>query len=164
MRLCKVCTLPPEIRARIDAALADGTTYDRIVARFSQVDRPINTMNLSRHRRHLLPKDLVRRAPAPEPETALSQTEVVIHICCPSSSSFLWLPTELPRSPSEMPARPTASFHYVPVPLRVTACGLPPPSSETFAAPVLAPVIVGVNVTLTAQLAFGSRLALQVVV
>lgn len=72
MRLCKVCTLPPKMRAKIDAALVDGTTYDRIVARFSRPDRPINTMNLSRHRRHLLPKELVRRAPAPEPEVALS--------------------------------------------------------------------------------------------
>jgi hypothetical protein len=77
MRLCKVCTLPPKMRAEIDAALVDGTTYDRIVARFSQVDRPINTMNLSRHRRHLLPKELVRRAPAPEPEVALSLVQRV---------------------------------------------------------------------------------------
>jgi hypothetical protein len=72
MRLCKVCTLPAKLRAKIDAALVDGTTYERIVARFSKPDRPINTMNLSRHRRHVLPKELVRQAPAPEPEVALS--------------------------------------------------------------------------------------------
>jgi hypothetical protein len=34
-------------------------------------------MNLSRHRRHLLPKELVRRAPAPDPEVALSLVERV---------------------------------------------------------------------------------------
>jgi|SRR5579863_753592 len=72
MRLCKICTLPAKVRAKIDAALVDGTTYERIVTRFSKPDRPINTMNLSRHRRHLLPKELVRQAPVPEPEVALS--------------------------------------------------------------------------------------------
>jgi hypothetical protein len=70
MRLCKICTLPAKMRAKIDAALVDCTTYGRIVTRFSKPDRPINAMNLSRHRRHLLPKELVRRAPAPSPEVA----------------------------------------------------------------------------------------------
>jgi hypothetical protein len=77
MRLCKICTLPAKLRAKIDAALVDGVTYNRIVARHSKRDRPINTMNLSRHRRHLLPKELVRRAPAPQPEVAATLLERV---------------------------------------------------------------------------------------
>jgi hypothetical protein len=72
MRLCKICTLPPKTRAKIDAALVDGITYTRIAARFSSADRPINKVNLCRHRKHLLPKELIRRAPAPKPEVALT--------------------------------------------------------------------------------------------
>ena len=40
----------------------------------------------------------------------------------------------------------------VPVPLRLTVCGLPAALSATLSAPLLAPVAVGVNVTLMAQL------------
>lgn len=72
MRLCKVCTLPPKMRAKIDAALVDGVTYKRIVARFSSEERPISPPNLCRHRKHLLPKELIRQAPAPQPEVALT--------------------------------------------------------------------------------------------
>jgi hypothetical protein len=60
------------MRAKIDAALVDGVTYKRIVARFSSAERPISPPNLCRHRKHLLPKELIRQAPAPDPDVALT--------------------------------------------------------------------------------------------
>lgn len=41
----------------------------------------------------------------------------------------------------------------VPVPVNVTTCGLPPALSVIVIAPLLVPVVVGVNVTLIVQLA-----------
>lgn len=70
MRMCKICCLPAGRRAKIDAALVDGVTYKRIAAKFSTKMQPINSVNLCNHRKHLLPKDLVRKAPAPSPEVS----------------------------------------------------------------------------------------------
>ena len=41
-----------------------------------------------------------------------------------------------------------------PVPVKVTICGLPPALSVIVIAPLLVPVVVGVNVTLIVQAAF----------
>lgn len=71
MKLCKICTLPAKMRATIDRALVEGTTYKAIAARFSTSTRPINQVNLCRHRRHVLPKELIRRAPTSPPEIAV---------------------------------------------------------------------------------------------
>ena len=74
-QLCKVCTLPPTRRAKIDAAIAAGTAYHRIARKFSTKSLLINAMNLSRHRAHIVPKELVRtvrKAPAPPPDVGLS--------------------------------------------------------------------------------------------
>ncbi len=75
--MCKVCCLPPARRAKIDAALVEGVTYKKIARRYSTKTQPINSVNLCNHRKHLLPKDLVRRAPAPAPEVATTLLERV---------------------------------------------------------------------------------------
>jgi len=80
MRICKICCLPAATRAKIDAALVDGVTYERIASRFSTKTRTINKGNLCRHRRHLLPADLVRQRPAPAPDVATSLLERVEHL------------------------------------------------------------------------------------
>ena len=43
------------------------------------------------------------------------------------------------------------SFTTVPVPVRATVCGLPPPLSEMFSVALLVPMTSGVNVTLIEQ-------------
>jgi hypothetical protein len=58
------------MRERIERALVDGVTYAKIVRRFSTAARPLNEVNLCRHRKHLLPKELIRQAPPPQPEVA----------------------------------------------------------------------------------------------
>src|SRR6266571_268662 len=45
----------------------------------------------------------------------------------------------------------------VPVPLKLAVCGLPAALSATLRVPLRAPVAVGVNVTLMAQLALAAR-------
>jgi hypothetical protein len=65
-----VCCLPAGRRAKIDTALVDGVTYKKIASRYSTQMQPINTVNLCNHRKHLLPADLVRKAPPPTPEVA----------------------------------------------------------------------------------------------
>ena len=77
MKMCKICCLPAATRAKIDALLVEGVTYRRIVARFSTKLRPLNVVNLCRHRKHLLPADLVRKPPGPKPEVARSLLERV---------------------------------------------------------------------------------------
>jgi hypothetical protein len=52
----------------------------------------------------------------------------------------------------------------VPVPESATVCGLPEASSAIDKVPLLAPVVVGVKVTVKVQLAEGAKVALQVVV
>jgi hypothetical protein len=53
---------------------------------------------------------------------------------------------------------------YVPVPFRLTVCGLPPPSSLILIFAILVPVAVGVNVTEIVQLALAAMLVPQVLV
>jgi hypothetical protein len=53
---------------------------------------------------------------------------------------------------------------YVPVPARLTFCGLPPPLSFTFTDADLPPLATGVNVTLMKQLAPAATLVPQVFV
>lgn len=53
---------------------------------------------------------------------------------------------------------------YVPVPVKLTFCGLPPPLSLTETVADRAPVAAGVNVTLMKQLAPDATLLPQVVV
>ena len=55
-----------------------------------------------------------------------------------------WLPNA-----RELGERVTAEV--VPVPLRLTVCGLPAALSVTLTAALLAPVVVGVNVTVRVQ-------------
>src|SRR5438132_9413887 len=45
----------------------------------------------------------------------------------------------------------------VPVPLKLAVCGLPAALSDTLRVPLRAPVAVGLNVTLMAQLALAAR-------
>lgn len=66
-KLCAVCVLPAKTRDAIDRALVSGKTYKKISERFK---RRVSTFALYRHRKHLLPKDLVRQAPPPKPEVA----------------------------------------------------------------------------------------------
>jgi hypothetical protein len=66
-KLCAVCVLPAKTRDAIDRALINGQTYKTISQRFK---RRVSIFALCRHRRHLLPKDLVRQAPPPKPEAA----------------------------------------------------------------------------------------------
>jgi hypothetical protein len=54
-------------------------------------------------------------------------------------------------------------FH-LPVPTKLTVCGLPPPSSLTLSVAVRRPEAVGAKITLMVQLCPGLRLAVQVVV
>ena len=86
MRICKICCLPAARRAKIDAALVDGVTYKRIAARFSTKMQPINTVNVCLHRKHLLPKDLVRARPAPPPDVALTLLQRVETLVAESRS------------------------------------------------------------------------------
>ena len=50
------------------------------------------------------------------------------------------------------------------MPLKVIVCGLPVPEEVTVIAPVRVPAAVGVNVTVTVQVAFCANVALQVFV
>jgi len=71
MRMCTICCLPADRRAKIDAALIDGRlTYKKISTRFSTKTQPIRPANCCFHRKHLIPADLVRKAPPPSPEVA----------------------------------------------------------------------------------------------
>src|SRR3954454_5673335 len=69
-KLCAVCVLPAKTRDAIDRALINGQTYKNISQRFK---RRVSIFALCRHRKHLLPKDLVRQdqLPKPEPPTTL---------------------------------------------------------------------------------------------
>jgi hypothetical protein len=49
----------------------------------------------------------------------------------------------------------SADSAYVPVPDKLTVCGLPPPESLRLSTALRVPVVVGANVTLTVQLAPG---------
>jgi hypothetical protein len=61
--------------------------------------------------------------------------------------------------------RPRAKlWYYTPVPVRLTICGLPPPSSLTEIAAVRIPVWVGVKVALMVQFAPAATLEPQVLV
>jgi hypothetical protein len=51
-----------------------------------------------------------------------------------------------------------------PVPLRLIVCGLPAPDDVIVIAPVRVPVVVGVNVTVTVQLAFCANVVVQLLV
>ena len=67
-KICSICLLPKKTRAAIDNALVAGTSYKKIASRFKKV----SVTSLCRHRRHVLPKDLMRSRPAPQPEVALT--------------------------------------------------------------------------------------------
>ena len=73
-KLCAVCVLPAKTRDAIDRALVQGQTYRSISQRFK---RRVSIFALCRHRKHLLPKDLVRQAPPPKPEAATTLLERV---------------------------------------------------------------------------------------
>ena len=64
----------------------------------------------------------------------------------------------------ELADRVTGELELLPVPLRLTVCGLLPALSVKASVPVAAPVAVGVNVTPTLQLAPAATLVPQVLV
>src|ERR1700686_2973563 len=70
MRMCKICCLPADRRAKIDSPLLADLTAARISKRFSTKTQPIRPANCCFHRKHLIPADLVRKAPPPSPEVA----------------------------------------------------------------------------------------------
>jgi hypothetical protein len=70
MKMCKICLLPAATRKRIDAELYLGTSYKKIAARFSKKDRSFSHVCVFRHRQHLIPQDVVRRPPPPDPQVA----------------------------------------------------------------------------------------------
>jgi hypothetical protein len=70
MQMCKICLLPAATRKRIDAELYLGTSYKKIAAKFSKKDRSFSHVCVFRHRQHLIPQDVVRRPPPPDPQVA----------------------------------------------------------------------------------------------
>src|SRR5204863_3127826 len=78
-------------------------------------------------------------------------------------SCTLLVPPFLPtlRFPKESDVGDRLTAGAVPVPVRLTVCGLPAALSVTLTAALLAPVVVGVNVTLTVQLPLGATAEAQ---
>jgi hypothetical protein len=68
--MCKICLMPAATRKRIDAELYLGTSYKKIAVRFSTNKRSISHVAVFRHRKHLIPQDVVRRPPPPDPQVA----------------------------------------------------------------------------------------------
>jgi hypothetical protein len=64
---------------------------------------------------------------------------------------------------SELCESPSAGGN-TPVPLRLIVCGLPAPDEVMLIAPVRVPATVGVNVTVTVQVAFCASVAAQLFV
>ena len=64
---------------------------------------------------------------------------------------------------NEFADRPNAGG-TTPVPLRLSACGLPAPDDVIVRAPLRVPATVGEKVTVTVQVLFCARVAVQVVV
>lgn len=72
MRMCKICTLPRTTRKQIDAALYAGVGYRQIAAKYSSKKQPFSHVAVCRHRQHLMPQDVVRRPPPPDPNVGAS--------------------------------------------------------------------------------------------
>jgi hypothetical protein len=70
MKLCKICLLPTATRKKIDALLFQGVAYKTITQKFGH--GKFSYGSVGRHRRHLLPEDVIRKAPPPPPETGRS--------------------------------------------------------------------------------------------
>jgi hypothetical protein len=64
---------------------------------------------------------------------------------------------------SEVDVRPNAAGR-TPVPLKLIVCGLPAPEEVTVIDPVRGPAAVGVNVTVTLQVAFCASVVVHVFV
>jgi len=80
VKICKICLLPKTQRTKIDAALLEGVPYKGIVAKFGRGKFSYGAVG--RHRRHVLPKDLMRKAPPPPPEsgrTLVERIEGLVH-------------------------------------------------------------------------------------
>lgn len=77
-------------------------------------------------------------------------------------TAALVLPTATVPKFNELADRVTGELELLPVPLRLTVCGLFPALSVKVSVPVAAPVVVGVNVTPTVQFAPAATLTPQV--
>jgi hypothetical protein len=79
MKLCKICLLPAAARKKIDAALLEGVAYKEIARKFTKYK--FSYGSVGRHRRHILPEDVIRKAPLPPPEvgrTLLERVETLV--------------------------------------------------------------------------------------
>jgi hypothetical protein len=63
-------------------ALLEGVAYKEIARKFSKYK--FSYGSVGRHRRHLLPDDLIRKAPPPEPEVALSLVQRIENLVAES--------------------------------------------------------------------------------
>ena len=101
-------------------------------------------------------------APARETEEMCSGPVPVlmtIRVC-----DGLDVPSSVPGKESAVGEKAMAGWGATPVPLRTSVCGVPGALSATCRFAVKVPALDGVKVILTAQLAFGARVAWQVFV
>jgi hypothetical protein len=70
MAMCTICLLPPALRNKVDTALFAGVGYRKISARYSTKMRKFSHVAVCRHRKHLIPRDVRRQPPPPDPKVA----------------------------------------------------------------------------------------------
>ena len=110
----------------------------------------------------LVPQVLLEIAKGPLIPTLEMVRAVLWRLVRVTVTAALVLPTATVPKFNELADRVTGELELLPVPLRLTVCGLFPALSVKVSVPVAAPVAVGVNVTPTLQLAPAATLVPQV--
>ena len=110
----------------------------------------------------LVPQVLLEIAKGPLIPTLEMVRAVLWRLVSVTVTAALVLPTATVPKFNELADRVTGELELLPVPLRLTVCGLFPALSVKVSVPVAAPVAVGVNVTPTLQVAPAATLVPQV--
>ncbi len=110
----------------------------------------------------LVPQVLLEIAKGPLIPTLEMVRAVFWRLVRVTVTAALVLPTATVPKFNELADRVTGELELLPVPLRLTVCGLFPALSVKVSVPVAAPVAVGVNVTPTLQVAPAATLVPQV--
>jgi hypothetical protein len=110
----------------------------------------------------LVPQVLLEIAKAPLIPTLVIERDELWRLVSVTVTAALVVPTVTVPRFSALADSVTGELEVLPVPLRLTVCGLFPALSVKVNVPVAAPVAVGVNVTPTLQLAPAATLVPQV--
>jgi hypothetical protein len=109
----------------------------------------------------LVPQVLAEIAKAPLIPTLVMERDALWRLVSVTVTAGLVLPTGTVPRFNELADSVTGEVELLPVPLRLTVCGLFPALSVNVNVPAAAPVAVGVNVTATVQLAPAATLVPQ---